>query len=46
MVEDAMPIAPGAIYQSRYRIVTFDGAPDAKQLDVLWEDYAHPLTIK
>lgn len=45
MVEEAMPIAPGLIYQSRYRILTFDGEPDAEQLDKLWEDYANPVDV-
>jgi len=45
MVEAAMLIAPGKIYQSRYRIVTFDGEPDTKRLDSMWEDYTKPLTI-
>ena len=46
MVEGAMIIAPGAIYQSQYRIVTFDGPPDVKQLDAMWKDYANPITIQ
>ena len=46
MVEEVMIIAPGAIYQSQYRIVTFDGPPDVKQLDAMWKDYANPITIQ
>ena len=46
MVEAAMPIAPGETYQSRYRIVTFDGVPDKRRLDEMWEDYANPVAIK
>lgn len=41
-------IAPGPAYVSRYRFVAFDGAPDPRELDRLWNDYAEPprATVK
>lgn len=33
-------IAPGETYISRYRFVVQDGAPDADELNRLWNDYA------
>ena len=33
-------ITPGKPYISRYRFLAFDGAPDAAELDRLWNDYA------
>jgi hypothetical protein len=39
-----MEIAHDKAYRSEYRFVTFDGAPDAKLLDRLWNDYATPPT--
>ena len=36
-------IEPGKPFVSRYRFVTFDGRPDPKLLDRLWNDYAHPV---
>ncbi|MGI9182687.1 MAG: PmoA family protein [Longimicrobiaceae bacterium] len=38
-------IQPGQPYIARYRFVVYDGAPDAGQLDRLWNDYAHPPTV-
>ena len=38
-------IAPGALYEARYRFVVYDGLPDAETLDRLWEDYAHPPRV-
>lgn len=38
-------ITPGTPYVSRYRFVVFDGAPDAAELDRLWEDYADPPRV-
>ena len=38
MVLDAMPIAPQQVYQSKYRIVTFDGKPDGALFDQLTND--------
>jgi hypothetical protein len=26
----------------RYRFIVSDGPPDTKQIERLWEDYAHP----
>ncbi len=42
----ASSIEPGATYRTRFRIVTFDGAPDAKTLDALWQDYADPAAAE
>jgi hypothetical protein len=36
----AWRITPGKPYVSRYRFLTFDGAPNAAELDRLWNDYA------
>ena len=33
-------IEPGKPYVSRYRLLIFDGAPDAKWIDVQWQSYA------
>lgn len=38
-------IVPGTPYVSRYRFVVQDGPPDARELDRLWNDYAHPPEI-
>ncbi|MDA0195748.1 MAG: PmoA family protein [Bacteroidetes bacterium] len=46
MVEGTMSIAPDATYQSRYRIVTFDGQPNVRQLDAMWADYASPVMVE
>ncbi len=35
MVLDSIPMAPGQVYESKYRIVAFDGKPDEKRLDQL-----------
>jgi hypothetical protein len=43
-IAGAMEIAHDKAYRSEYRFVTFDGAPDAKLLDRLWNDYATPPT--
>jgi hypothetical protein len=45
MVEGAFFIAPDETYVSKYRVVTFDGEPDAKALDELWADYADPVKV-
>jgi hypothetical protein len=37
-----MKISHGENYRSAYRFVIFDGAPDKKLLDRLWNDYANP----
>lgn len=37
-----MSIKPGSPYITRYRFVTYDGEPDADELDRLWNDYAYP----
>jgi hypothetical protein len=38
-------IEPGKPYVSRYRFVVFDGAPDASEIDRLWNDYARPVEV-
>lgn len=38
-------IEPGRPYEARYRVVVFDGPPDAARLDRLWADYAYPPTV-
>ena len=42
---DDWAIRPGEPYVSRYRIVVFDGEPDAQWLDTLWQDYAEPVQV-
>jgi hypothetical protein len=37
-------IEPGKTYISRYRLVVFDGAPDATWIDKLWQGYAAQST--
>ncbi len=39
-------IEPGRSYVSRYRIVVFDGAPDAAWIEKLWQQYADLTTAK
>jgi Methane oxygenase PmoA len=39
-----MQIDHGKAYRSEYRFVLFDGEPDRKLLDRLWNDYAEPPT--
>ncbi len=41
-----MAIQPGQNYISRYRFVVHDGPPDRAELDRLWNDYAHPPTVR
>jgi hypothetical protein len=38
-------ITPGKHFVSKYRFVVFDGKPEAKELDRLWNDYAHPPQV-
>lgn len=38
-------LRPGQPYQARYRLVAFDGPPDAEALDRLWNDYAYPPAV-
>lgn len=45
MVEGAFFIAPDATFVSKYRVVTFDGEPDAEALNELWADYADPVKV-
>ena len=37
-------IEPGQTYMTRFRVVTFDGEPDAEVIQTLWQDYAQPAT--
>lgn len=39
-VEEAFTIAPNQVYDTQYRFITFDGAPDAALFEQLWQDYA------
>ena len=39
MVVDTFHIKPGETFVSRYRFVSFDGAPDKKLLEEVWKDY-------
>ncbi len=39
-------IQPGQKFVIRYRYVVSDGPADPKQLDRLWNDYAHPPGVK
>lgn len=41
-----MEIKPGDTYISRYRFVVHDGPPDRRELDRLWNDYAHPPVVR
>ena len=38
-------IASKGTHAVRYRFVAFDGAPDAAELNRLWQDYAHPPQV-
>jgi hypothetical protein len=40
MILDAFEIKPGEPYVSKFRFVTYDGKPDAKKLDAIWQDYS------
>lgn len=40
MILDAFEIKPGKPYVSKFRFVAYDGKPDAKQLEAIWQDYA------
>ncbi|RYD38229.1 MAG: hypothetical protein EOP87_01955 [Verrucomicrobiaceae bacterium] len=39
----AMSIKPGETYKARYRFIVSDGGADAKLIEQLWQDYAHPM---
>jgi hypothetical protein len=39
-------INPGKPYIARYRYVVLDGPPDSDELERMWNDYAHPPTVK
>ena len=41
--EKATTLAPGQSMSFRYRLVTFQGKPDATRLDTVWNDYATPV---
>jgi hypothetical protein len=38
-------IEPGKPYTARYRFVVSDGPPDPKEIDRLWNDFAHPPEV-
>lgn len=40
---EAMVIEPSETYRAKYRFILFDGTPDTKLIDALWQDYAHPV---
>ena len=40
MVEEPFDISPGKPYVSKFRYVTFDGEPDTKLFDEIWEDFS------
>lgn len=39
MILDAFEIKPDKPFVSKYRFVAYDGKPNPKQLEVLWQDY-------
>jgi hypothetical protein len=39
-------ISPGQAYVSRYRFAVQDGPPDKELIERLWNDYAHPPSVK
>ena len=39
-------ITPGKPYVSKYRFVVFDGPANKELIERLWNDYAHPPTVK
>ncbi|GAB5518180.1 MAG: hypothetical protein RhofKO_04310 [Rhodothermales bacterium] len=41
-----LALAPNDTFAARYRLVTLDGAPDAAQIDRLWQDFAQPPTVR
>ena len=42
MVAGDFEIKPGEPFVSKFRFVTYDGTPDAKQLDAVWKSYSKP----
>jgi hypothetical protein len=40
-----MEITPEKPFTAKYRFVVADGKPDAKELERLWNDYAHPPKV-
>jgi hypothetical protein len=43
--DGAFAIEPGTPYITRFRFVSLDGAPEARLLDRLWNDYATPPDV-
>lgn len=39
-------LEPQKEYRLQYRIITFDGDISAEQAEQLWQDYAHPVTVR
>lgn len=45
-VEAAFTLVPGEEYHSTYRMISFDGAPDAGKIEAMWRAYTTPLTVE
>lgn len=45
VVESEYSIPPGQVLNYKYRIVTFNGAPDKTELDAIWKAYTAPIKI-
>lgn len=41
----AWQIAPGTPHSARYRFIVFDGPADPREIDRIWNDYAHPPAV-
>ena len=41
-----MELTPGKPYVSRYRFIVADNPPDRAELQRLWYDYAHGVTVR
>lgn len=46
MVDKGFDLAPKAAYTSKYRFVVYDEIPDSNQLNLIFEDFAHPITAE
>ena len=45
MVAGKFEIAPNQSYDSSYRFYLYDGTPDPKRSDQIWQDYADPAKV-
>lgn len=45
MVDGDFSIEPGEGYLSSYRFLVFDGDPDSKQIEQVWNDYSEPVKV-